>query len=863
MSDQSLVSSWSLAWRLARRELRAGTRGFRVLIACLALGVFAIAAAGSVGEAARETLSDNGRLMLGGDLEARLVYRSLNAAERDAFAAHGRLSTLYDMRAMAVNPAAPGGGATALSELAAVDDAYPLVGTLTLAPAVSLPEALARQPDGSYGVVIEPALADRLGVKAGDHIGIGQASLTVTAEIVSAPDGAATPLAFGPRALISRAALPATQLIQPGSLVAEVTHLAITDGSSPAALVEALNKQFPDSGWQLRTPADAAPALKGVLDVVGQFLTFVGLTALLIGGVGVANAITAFVEARAASIATLKCLGAPSRLVFRLYGLQIAVLAGAGVLIGLIAGALVPPVIGWASAHLAATSLAVLVPSGPFPVSLVTAAAFGVLTTVAFALGPLGTVRRIQAAALYRSASGLTEAGRRHVVPTGAPLWAMIGLAALAIVAVPRHDVAVWFVLGTLVTLLLFQGVTLGLQALARAVRKRGRGLGTVVRMALANLYRPGNPARSIILSLGVGTTVLVSVVLTEATLNGAIDDRLPKTAPAFYVIDIQGNQRPAFTDAVSSVHDGSIISMADMVRGRIVRLKGQPIVLGSIAPDSQWAVKGDRGFSTAAAMPEHTDLASGQWWPADYKGPPLVSVTADLAKGLKLSLGDTVTFNILGREITATVASTRRVDWSSLSMSFAFLLSPGILEHAPRTFIATVAVPPEGEQALQRAVTASLPNATAINVRAILAAVGGMLQAAGRAVEASAVVTLTAGVLVLAASIAAGHRRRVTEAVVLQVLGARRRQIMTIHLIEFALLGTAAGMVAAVVGTVSAWALSVYILHIDWQFRALPVVATVLSAAVLAALAGALATWRALSVKPARRLREEDMSGS
>ncbi len=849
--SEGTAREWVLAWRLAVRELRAGTRGFRVLMACLALGVFAMAAAGSVSEAARVALSDNGRVILGGDVEARLVYRTLSLTERAALAAHGRLSTLSELRGMISK-----GDVTTLCEVRAVDDTYPLVGGLQLSPARPLMQALAVQGDGRFGVAMEPALASRLGAVVGDAVTLGQATLTLTALIEKQSDAAATAMALGPRVLLSQAALASTGLLLPGSLVAEVTHLAISDGSDPVVLVDTLQKQFPETGWNLRTVKDAAPALKGIVDVVGQFLTFIGLTALLIGGVGVSNAVTAFIAARGASIATLKCLGASSRLISRIYGLQIGVLAAAGIALGAVAGAGVPRVLALLADRLQ-VDLPIAIPPGPFPVILLLAATFGGLTALAFTLSPLQRVKTIPAAALYRSQAG-GEGQTRFTVPAG---LAMLALIALAVLASPHRMVAAWFVVGTVVSLGLFRLVAMALQALAQ--RLRALPLGGLWRVALSNLYRPGNPARAIILSLGVGTTVLVSIALTEATLSGAINDRLPKIAPAFFFIDIQPKQQAAFGDLVASLPGGSVIQMADMVRGRVVGLKGQKITADTLPSDAQWVVRGDRGLSTAATMPANTQLVAGAWWPSDYRGPPQVSITADLAKGLGLVVGDSVTFNILGREKVATVASIRRVEWASLSMNFAFLLSPGVIDSAPRTILATVALPRGGEAEAQRRITSQLPNVSAINVRETLAAVANLLAAAGHAVEASAAVTLTAGVLVLVASIAAGQRRRVTEAVILQILGVRRRHIMAMQVIEFALLGVAAGSVAATVGTLSAWAMTTHIFRLPWHFELLPVLVTVTAAASLAGLAGAAATWQALSIKPAQRLREDDMAAT
>lgn len=841
-------ASLILAWRFARRELRGGLAGFRVLMACLALGVFAIAAAGSTNQAVRAGMQDDAQMLLGGDVEAQLSYRTLDDAQRAMMAAHGTLSDQRTLRAMARTATT-----TALAEVKAVDAAYPLYGTMQLKGSDTLAAALAG--DGNvWGAAVEAGLADRLAITPGQTFEVGSARFVLRAIIEREPDRVASVFAFGPRLMMSEAALEATGLVQPGSLIRSSTMVRIEDGTSGQALVDRLDAAFPDAGWRLRTVDDAAPGLQRFLDNITLFLTLVGLTALLVGGIGVANAIKAFIDGRISTIATLKCLGAPSRLVFRVYLLQIAVLAGIGIVLGLVTGAIAPPLIGLAIADM----LPVQAKFGVYALPLASAGAFGVLTALVFGLWPLARARTIPAASLFRDAVASSGVGRLHPDGVGwAIVLCVVALIALTIFSSERRDVAAGFVIGASLALVLFRIAATGVMSLAR--RTMGRvGGRPALRLGLANLQRPGAPTPSVVLSLGLGLTVLVTIALIEANLNSQITERLPKTAPAYFVIDIQTEQRDAFDAAVASIDGARVLRMADMVRGRIIALNGRPVSEDDVAPEARWAVRGDRGLSSAGAMPDNTDLASGTWWPADYAGPPLISLTADIAKGLGVGLGDQITVNVLGREVTGTIASTREVDWSSLSMNFAFLFSESAMQGAPRSWIATVAVPPEREIALERAIVDALPNATAISVREALITVRAILEAASQAVRATAAVTLLAGALVLSAAIAAGQRRRIYDAVVLKVLGAVRADILRAYVIEYGVLGLATGIIAAGVGSLAAWAVLTFVMRATWVFQPTVVLGTVVLCVLATTAAGFIGTARAMRARPAPLLRNE-----
>jgi putative ABC transport system permease protein len=834
----------------ARRELRGGLKGFRILVACLALGVAAIAAAGSLRAAFDTAMKQDARSLLGGDLDLRQSHRPVEPEQLAALSALGAVTAGIEMRAMAT---VDDNRARTLVELKGVDGRYPLVGRLELEPAQGPAQALGRR-GGVWGAAADANLLARLGLKLGDRVQVGDAAFEVRATIAREPDRIATALAFGPRLLVASEAVAETGLIQPGSLIRYVYRVALAPGTTVAAAKQALARRFPEAGWQLRDTTDAAPGIGRFLDNMASFLTLVGLTALLVGGIGVANAVKAYLDGRIPTIAVLKCVGAPSRLIFTTYFTLVAVLSLAGIAIGLGLGAAVP----WAVVAFAGERLPVEARAGVYPLPLALAAGFGVLTALVFTLWPLARARAVPATALFRH---LIEPPRLVRQPATLALLAALALAlgALAVAGADNRPLAAWFVGASAATLLLFRAVAWALARLAARLTHRHKGGGRPGwRLALAHLHRPGTAVVSVVLSLGLGLTVLVAIALVEGNLARQFGERLPREAPSFYFIDIQPGQEGALVEAARSADPQAGIETAAMVRGRVTRINGTPVSEASVAPEVQWALRGDRGLSTAALQPAGTRVVAGQWWPADWSGEPLVSVDVGVAKGFGLKLGDTLGINVLGREITARVASLRDIDWSSLSMNFTFLLSPNALKGAPHSFIATVRSAPEREAAVEKAITDRLPNVSSIRVKEALESVRGMIANADLAVRLAGAVTLAAGGLVLAGAVMAGHRRRVHEAVVLKVLGATRGQLWRAYLAEFGLVGLATAAAAGTVGTAAAWAILVQVMKADWSF--LPgVTAVTLGACVGASLlAGFAGTWTAMRAKAAPLLRDE-----
>jgi putative ABC transport system permease protein len=837
--------SMPLAWRLARRELRGGVRGFRIFLACLALGVAVIAGVGSLSSAVNAGLRADARAMLGGDVELHLVHRPATPEQRAYIARGSEVSEAVQLRAMARTEA---GAERSLIELKAVDGAYPLYGEIAIDPIQPLAAALA-QRGGRWGAVVAPGLLARLKLGIGDRVRIGEASFVVRATLMHEPDAATGGFEFGPRVMIATPALAETGLLAPGALVGYAYRVKLPRGSDSAAWAASTKAAFPDAGWRIREFGNASPNLQRLIDRVSVFMTLVGLTALLVGGVGVGNAVRGYLGGKTATIATLKCLGAPGRLIFSAYLTQILALALVGIVAGLALGALTP---------FLATPLLVRFPVAArlsiYPLPLLLAAVFGLLTTLAFALWPLAAAREVAAGSLFRDL--VDPAPRRpRLVYVFATAAAALALAALGIFTASERVTAAWFIAGAAGALLAFYLVAAGIML---AARRAGRPRSPRLRLALANLYRPGAPTAGIVASLGIGLTVLVAIALVEGNIDSTIDERLPEQAPSFFFIDIQPEQVADFDRLVEGTPGVTQFARVASLRGRISKINGVPVEQAKVAPEAQWTIQSERGLTYAATPPKGSRIVAGSWWPADYKGPPLVSMDVEIARGMRLALGDTITVNVLGRDVTATIANLREIDWTSLGINFVMVFSPGMLEGAPQTDIATARTPPGEEDALERAVTDRFPNVSAIAVKDALAAVSAIVAAIATALRATAAITLAAGTLVLAGAVAAGHRRRVYEAVVLKVLGATRSDVTRAFLIEYGILGLVTAVIAAGLGTLAAYLVLTRVMHQEWSFLPGAVGFTALIAAALTLGFGYAGTWRALGAKAAPFLRNE-----
>ncbi len=834
----------SLAFRLARRELRGGARGLWVVLLCLALGVAVIAAVGTLRAAVDAGLAADSARILGGDLEIESGSNPFPDELRPWLEARGgKVSEITQMRSMLVAPS----GDRQLIELKAVDDAWPLIGAPKMAPEQTLPDALAMR-DGLPGLLADSIVLDRLNLKAGDTVRLGSARFRVSGALVTEPDRIATPSLFGPRVLIATEHLAATALVSPGAIVRHAIRVTLRTPVATALITADLRAAFPDRGWRIRDPREAAPSVRRFLDQTSLFLTLAGLTSLLVGGIGVANGVRAWLDARARSIATLRCLGASSGLVFSVCLIQVMTLAGAGIVAGLAVGASLP-VLG---AQLLKGILPVPPVLGLYPGPLGLAALYGVLIALCFALWPLGRAARIPGAALFRDAL-MPEQTRPAPALIVANVLLGAALVGLTVAVASDRVFAAWFCSAAAGTMLLFR---LGSLALTRAARAVPYLSNPWLRLGITNLHRPGTPAPMLLLSVGLGLSTLAAVALIQGNIRQEILSQLPAQAPSFFFVDIQNDQMAEFETLVNAQPGLREVHHVPSLRARIVAVNGVPAEQVKTTPETAWALRGDRGLTYSVAPPNGTRVIAGQWWAADYAGPPLVSFDAKIAQGWGIGLGAVIRVNVLGRDIDMTIASLRDIAWQSLALNFVMVASPGLLSSAPHTNIATVRIDGPGQGALLRAVTDALPNVTGVRVEDVLAALAVLLDQVAAALAATGALTLVTGAIVLVGAMAAGQRRRTREAVILRTLGATRAQVRSAWLVEFGILGLTAGGVAGIVGSAASYAVAHYILHTQWVFLPGTLILTLAGSLAMMLLFGYVGTAAALRAKPASMLR-------
>lgn len=831
------------AARLARRELRGGIAGFRIFLLCLILGVGAIAAVGSVRAAIETGLQREGRALLGGDAELRLTYRFASEAERAWLTRESATwGEVVDFRSMAVTP----GGERALTQVKAVDASWPLVGAPQLEPAMPMAEVLAGR-DGLPGGAMDPILIDRLGLRPGDHFRLGTQDFVLMAAVLREPDSVGGGFGLGPRTLVATDALREAGLLGAGSLFDTSYRLVLRAGDTPARVRQSLIDTFHDAGIRWRDSSRAEPGVARFVDRIGAFLVLVGLAGLAVGGIGISAAVRAYLDAKTGVIATLKTLGAEGRVIFATYLMQIGVLTALGVTLGVALGAGAVLV----AAPLVQDRLPVPLAVGLYPGPLAEAALYGVLTALVFTLWPLARVERVRAAALFR---GIGVEARAW--PRPGPLLAL-ALATAALVAA-----AVWFsdawqlalgaaagIAGALVLLwLVAQGLRGVARRLARSRMLRGR---PALRLAIAAVGNPREGAVAVVLSLGLGLSVLAAVGQIDANLRGAITTQMPARAPSFFFLDIQPGQLATFTERLGAFDGVADIETAPQLRGVISAINGRP----AREYGSHWVLRGDRGVTFAEDQGSYR-LTEGTWWPAGYDGPPLISFGAEEGAELGLKLGYTITVNVLGRDITGTIANFRDLDFRTGGIGFVMVFSPGAFQGAPYTLIATARAPAGSDGAILRALGEAFPNVTAIPIREAAARVGEALAGLAAATSLAALATLATGFVVLVGAAAAGERARLFEAAVLKTLGATRATVLASFALRSALMGAAAGLVAIGAGALAAWAVLVPVMELEFHLAWGPAV-LIVSGGVAAVLAtGALFALRPLAARPAGVLR-------
>ena len=832
--------SWSTAWRIARRDLNTRFKGLRLLLVCIFLGTAALAAIGTLTAAIERELAANGQQFLGGDLQVELWQRSLNEDERAALEELGTVSAGTRLQAMARKDdnAAP-------IELKAVDELYPLYGELVLEGGRKV-----GAPTGN-DAYIAPGAADRLGLETGDTFLIGTETLQVAGIIEDEPDRLGEGFQLGPTIIVPESLPERAGLLAPGAMYQSKTRVAFDTPRDLEATEEDLEARFPEAGFDIDTADRAAPGTDRFVSRMSEFLTLVGLAALVIAGIGIGGGVSSYLDARRQSVATLKILGATSRDIARIYALQIFAAAAVGSIAGLAVGVAVVPLL--------ATALEGLLPVDTGfvfdPGALLLATAYGLLVALVFAAPPLMRARHFPAMALMRSNIAPLARDRSALLVVIAGLAAIVGL---ALVTASQPLLSGGFLLGAAVVLALLALLGWAIRKIAAALP---RPTSPIARTALANIHRPGSSTGALVTALGFGLASFVLLAAVQSAIDGNIEKRVPAQAPDYFVLDVPREQEERFSELILQTDPDAEIRTVPALRGSVLAFGSEGDMTRTSEleeiPDGAWALRGERGLTYADAVPPGNSLTEGQWWDATYDGPPLVSIDEEFAQAAGLGIGDRLTFGVLGVEVETQIASLRQVDWESMGFNYVFVLSPNALRDTPHNLAATVELAegtPKGP--LLQALVRELPSTSVIEVGGVLQQARTILEQVGLATLAAASVAVLAGLAVLLGAIAAARASRTYDTVVLRVLGADRRQVLVMQLIEYALLAGALAIVALGLGSLTAWLVVTQLFEFDWLpdwGEVLAVLGLGLVTVLVFAVGGSLPL---LKAKPAQALR-------
>jgi len=657
---------------------------------------------------------------------------------------------------------------------------------------------------------------------------------------------------FGPRVIVKRSALAGSGLLAEGTLFNSKYRMRLAPDANLNTLKSDALSLFEDTGLRWRDRRNGTPGISTFVERLGSFLVIVGLAGLTVGGVGVSASVRAYLDRKTATIATLKTLGATGRTIFLTYLIQIGLLAVAGITLGLLIGAGAPALIG-----------PLLADQMPFPAlfsvysqPLIEAALYGLLTALIFSIWPLARAHDIRPSRLYRDAVNAELTLPR---PIFIALVAILTAALIAMAALFSGiaTLALWSAFGIACALLvLIIAATIVRRAAKRLAKSRLVQGRPALRLALAAIGGPGGETTSVVLSLGLGLSVLATMGQIDYNMRQVITDELPGVAPAYFFVDIQDQQLPEFLTTAQSQSGVTSIETAAMLRGIITRVNGKS---AKEAWGDHWVIQGDRGVSYAATQPEDAIITKGEWWAEDYSGPPLVSFADEEAEELGLQLGDELTVNILGRDITVKVANLREVDFRNMGINFIMIFNQTALAGAPHSHIATVYASEESEAPVLRSVAKAFPNITAIRVRDAIDRVTETLNAIASATSWGASATLLTGFIVLIGAAAAGERRRVYESAVLKTLGASRARILASFALRSAIMGAAAGAVAIFSGTIAGWAVITQVMNSDYVFEPVSAFLIIAGGALASLLTGLFFALKPLAARPAQILRAAD----
>lgn len=831
------------AVRFAFRESRSALKNFKIFIASLFLGTAIIAGVGSVTANIYDSISQDGRIFLGGDVEISQIQKRLTKEERIYLTERGTISEIATLRSMALVE-----NDSSLVDLKAVDNAYPLYGELSLRRKEYTSDTLAKKK-GNWGILLSDALAARLNLTVDSKVTLGTREYQVRGIIKREPDANNQGFQLAPGAIIALDSLFENTLVKPGSLVRYYNRIKLNQSITTKKFRDNIKKNFPDQSWRVRDSSSGGSGLRRFVGRMGQFMALVGLTALLVGGVGVGNAVRSYLDGKTDTIATYKILGGTGRIILITYLGQILLIASGAILLGLITGAVLPMMVG----EFLKDNLPVDLNMSIYPKPLILAAFYSFLVAMIFTLWPLGKAVQVPAAQLFRQ-----TISRRRSVKQSLPYILVISALVILLIAAVIYmsdfrKLTALTLAAAFMAFLILSGAAAFVKKMAKSVP---RPKNPIFRIALSNIYRPGNSTTSIVMSLGLGLILFTAIALIENNLLREIKTRVNGEAPSFFFIDIQKSQHDDFTSYLSGREGVLSYRTVPNLRGRITHIKSIEASKAEVKPGGKWILRGDKGITFTHILPADNIITAGEWWPEDYDGPAQVSISKQMADSMDLGIGDKISVNILGRDFTMPISSIRSFSWENFGINYVMMVDPKTLKSAPFTYVATAKTRPGDEPDIYRELYQRFPGVSIVRMTEVLENAFIILGKISGAIDVMAAITIISGILVLAGAIAAGHKARIYDAAVLKVVGATRRDILKAYVIEFILLGILTGVIAIVLGSLGAYCVIKYLMEMSWQLPFEIPLSTVSGSVVVTLIFGMVSIWLAMSARPSQVLR-------
>jgi putative ABC transport system permease protein len=841
------------AIRIGLLDMRGDLRRFLLLVVCLAVGTALIAGVNSVGASISRAIDLGAAELMGGDVELSRADRVATAGEMATMAGFGAVVAVVD-----TNLRAESANGEAFVDVAATGSDYPLLGAVVspqLPAGVPVAEFLAARDD-VHGALLDPVLLDQLGLSVGDSFALGGTEFEARGTLSKLPDGPVRGFRLGLTALITTdgfAVVSDRTSPLPG-LATWQRYKILLDGLDADTGKAAIEAAFADSGWTIRSARDGLGQMVRYYDLFMRFLVIVGLGSLLIGGVSVWTGMQAYIAERAGVIAILRSIGAGRSRVFLHFFAQVAALAVIGVTIGLLIGGggafLVLPAIG-SAVGIALTPALHLQP-------LLVAGAAGLLTAFAFAYLPLQQAQAIRPVLLFRSKGLATPPIDWRALLTS---WQVLPLLAAAL----AFFFLAWLMTGD-ATLVAAFGLASAASAILFQLFIRIIQLGLLhlpepgsftLRQALRAISGSHQNAASVVVSAGMALAMLVVVLVMQANLRQEFLGASAFDAPTLVGSDLFPDEVESLAAIAGPGTDITRFVATPMLRGSLAEVAGTPAAaLRTRGPEATFLLAGEVPLTFRTNLPASSRIVAGQWWPADYSGPGLVSLHQSLRSGLGVELGDSLTFTIFGEPVTVTVASFRDYSWQG-GIDFLATFSPGVIEQYPTTLFAAITAAPGREEAVERMLASDFPDVRFIAIGDTLKQITDALGQLSFAATLVGGLAVGNGLLVLVGSLSTGRRQREADTVITKVLGATRVSLLAGAFLQYLILATLAAIPAILLGSGLGWVVSMVMLNVDFTLSLDALLVVLAAAIVITALLGALTILRAASARPARLLRD------